>query len=1058
MKESKVSKLTTELTRFPVKDSYLSVVLTEVKNQIRQALRLRVWLRLLDSNRPFVKMLHFICCCLLVSVTLLNGASMIQSYHIETASPLANLNVPTSENSEDSPLEDINAIRGEPLTDTGLFRDPVDYYKCGPCRCYNVTTLTAIVAACGTVARTGIPQSLPKKTTHLDLSNNRYRVLAYQNISRYVNLVRLNLSSNIITTLDNKTDCSYLLTLLSLDLSSNKISKFLDGALQCTPRLHTLLLGNNHIATITNDTLSELQFLEILDLSYNNLTFIEYGAFDNTPSLKTLLLGHNAKLNYGKRVFNPRLFQPLTNLVTLSVERFEAVLQYPVVALSKLTNLTSLQLDGLPDGLSDVNLTTLRNLTTLKYGVDGFCRTQNIGKSFFEGFPFLRSVHIEKCRLKEFSPEAYDMNPLLEKLNYTDLSYPFDLLFSNLKSLQNSSLKVIIFDKITYGLKSIPCRALYGNHSSSLSGLRHLEELYLINNAISLVTKEFILGLPRSLKIFSVKGNMLNRVRSLLYLPTDKGFIFMPNLTTLIEGMQGVGDFYRVNPGSEPVEEYQRCRNRGETTGHVLALYSNHTSAEFPDDYDEEDLVDSSPSPKIHLRYYSASQSFHFGTRFMSGARKRKRYLYTTINLDLSNSYRTNWGSKTLKPWVEVADFSDNFCDSLTNHFLEPNNSLQTLFAKGNFLGQDIAEDEKGEKLTQFYGVTYLDLSGNHIQSIPYLFFKGLVCGRAIKLSQNKIVSLDIKLAHMTSLKFLDLSRNSISSISRRTMDDLDSLALRHDVFLDVTDNPFLCTCAGLELIGWLATTNVRLVSGDYIICLNEMGEKEDMGDISVRVRSLRRSCVPKALVLAVSLFTLAIVLIILSAVWVFKKRWWIIYIKNVYLAKLYGFKPTRGGAEDGYKFDAYLLYSPEDVKFVINEAVEELERKRGHRLCIEDRDMIAGTFVPCNIVSAVFNSRFTVPVFSPEFLMAEWTMYALHMSLMGRGQMKRDLVHLLCLRRAPDKDIPRELLKLLKDQHFIEYPPGECDSEVRKTFWDTISHTIGHGRGNAEINVEVDN
>lgn len=72
-------------------------------------------------------------------------------------------------------------------------------------------------------------------------------------------------------------------------------------------------------------------------------------------------------------------------------------------------------------------------------------------------------------------------------------------------------------------------------------------------------------------------------------------------------------------------------------------------------------------------------------------------------------------------------------------------------------------------------------------------------------------------------------------------------------------------------------------------------------------------------------------------------------------------------------QYDAFILYAKEDQEFV-NEIVDKMEGEYGLKLCLKDRDLIAGLPFEHQAVTELITSRcrFVVPIFSPNFLNSE--------------------------------------------------------------------------------------
>ncbi|XP_059143093.1 toll-like receptor 4 isoform X2 [Physella acuta] len=913
---------------------------------------------------------------------------------------------------------------------------PIDYFRCEPCKCHHLANLS-ISADCSTLALGTVPLGLPDRTTRLVLSSCDITAFKVTSLLEYKYLGYLDLSNNKMSRLSNTSNAIQCkVSVSALDLSSNKISTIDDGALWCFPQLTTLNLQQNELVYLGNRTLHGAASLRQLDLSYNRLHSLGLGVFDPVPQLRVLRLGHNNNFTYGYNRFHPRIFQPLQQLEVLYAQHLYPSNTYPLAALAVLTQLRELSLDGSDHSFVNTSLRHLDKLTSLLLGVDGLCSIKILSKSFFHDLPQLRSIHIEGCPLSNISEEAFDKNIDLEKINLTLINLSLGRIFQGLGGLKNASVRSLTLSKIRAGHMDA-CAYLSQQEAAGLRDMTHLEELYLENNGVSFLTHGFLRLLPTSIKVLSVSGNLLTHGRSLLATHKPKaGPELLPNLVSLREDMQDTVVYHGVAGAAAP----EQCSG---TSGGM--------GGEEDDRSDDSQFgLDVSANPQVNLptglQEYSAVHSFHFGSEAFSGGRKKRLKLGNLKILNISNTFFTQWGSKKLESRVQVADLSNNFCQSLSQTFLNVQNSLVTLLASGNYLGHDLAADIQGEKLSRGQKVKHLDLSNNRLQDLPEKVFQGLVSLQVLTLSYNDIHSINIRLAHMKHLLLLDLSRNSISWIGQRMRDDLDQIALNHSVSLDLSSNPLPCTCDGLDVLRWLAMTNVRILHRDYLYCLDQEKRQSYIGNASQKFHTLQKLCLSQKYIFVITSFTAAFLFFIFSSIVIFKKRWWLYYMRSVIIARVYGFRPRLEPAR--FKFDAYIVYSTADVSFVFGECLQELEVKRGHKLCLEDRDFLIGSFIPCNITSAISSSRLTVAVISRDFWEGEWTEYSVQMALVEHAQSKRKVLHLLTYKDVSAEDLPRELLKVYTANDFSEYPPADCNNDVKAAFWDSFSQTIGHQAG----------
>ena len=98
--------------------------------------------------------------------------------------------------------------------------------------------------------------------------------------------------------------------------------------------------------------------------------------------------------------------------------------------------------------------------------------------------------------------------------------------------------------------------------------------------------------------------------------------------------------------------------------------------------------------------------------------------------------------------------------------------------------------------------------------------------------------------------------------------------------------------------------------------------------------------------------------------------------------------------------------------------------------MCIDFEDFNAGSFIMENIADAIFSSRKTLAVLSPDFICSAWC--------------QRELMKALTRVRDRHRVIPVmyrscEVPLFLSDVTYLDW----CKEDVRETFWDQLIQTI---------------
>ncbi|KAM6948164.1 leucine-rich repeat and immunoglobulin-like domain-containing nogo receptor-interacting protein 3 isoform 1-T2 [Aplochiton taeniatus] len=207
-----------------------------------------------------------------------------------------------------------------------------------PPRCECSAQLRSVV--CQRRRLTAIPEGIPTETRLLDLSRNRLRWLETGDLAPYPRLEEVDLSENLIATLEPNTFANLqslkvlklrgnhlklvpmgafakLSNLTSLDLSENKMVILLDYTFQDLKSLKHLEVGDNDLVYISHKAFSGLLGLEELTIERCNLTSISGQTLSYLRSLVTLRLRH-----LGIAALEDQNFRKLSNLRGLEIDNW----------------------------------------------------------------------------------------------------------------------------------------------------------------------------------------------------------------------------------------------------------------------------------------------------------------------------------------------------------------------------------------------------------------------------------------------------------------------------------------------------------------------------------------------------------------------------------------------------------------------------------------------------------------------------------------------------------------------------------------------------------------
>ncbi|XP_054718797.1 toll-like receptor Tollo [Uloborus diversus] len=367
-----------------------------------------------------------------------------------------------------------------------------------------------------------IPGSLSslQKLNRLDLSRNNMPALAPSLLCSLPNLQHLNLSYNDFSEVvnlgfaaTNRTPCP--VHVQHLDLTNNRLKVLSDRGFSALRHLRTLYLQNNRISRAEDTALFGLGKLQILDISDNQLIALPPGFFKSSELLSELYLQNNTM-----SVLPPGLFSGLQKMLVLDLshnaltsqwmnsDTFADMTRLVVLDLSynKFSHLESatfrsqysLQILQLHHNelisIADNAFSSLYNLQTLVLSHNNLTY---IDALTFNGLQMLNVISLDFNSIQAIHSEAlknctnlFELNLNVNKL----IEVPKTIKFlQQLRSLDISNNRISVINNASY------------------QGLRHLYSLRLAGNSIGNLSKGVFLDLP-SIRILNLADNNVQAI------------------------------------------------------------------------------------------------------------------------------------------------------------------------------------------------------------------------------------------------------------------------------------------------------------------------------------------------------------------------------------------------------------------------------------------------------------------------------------------------------------------------------------------------------------------
>ncbi|KAI9587199.1 toll-like receptor Tollo [Glossina fuscipes] len=372
---------------------------------------------------------------------------------------------------------------------------------------------------------TSLPPELfseAKFVKNVYLKNNSINVLAPGLFSELADLLVLDLSANELNSQwVNSATFVGLKRLMSLDLSSNKISKLEanifralislqilkleenyidhipDGVFNDLTNLHTLILSNNRISTVGQSTFRGLYGILVLSLDYNRIAKIDTQAFKNCSSIQDLHLNGNK-------------------------------LQSVPDALSYVPLLKTLDMgENLIVTIENTSITVMENLYGLRLTENAI---DYIRRGVFDRMTSLQILNLSGNKIKGIEAGALHRNTQLQAIRL-DSNHLKNIagLFTDLPNLvwlniSDNRLEKFDYSHIPTGLQWLDVRA---NRITQLGNYFEIEnELSLTTfDASSNLLSEITAGsIPNSIEVLYLNDNLISKIQPYT-------FFKKPNLT-----------------------------------------------------------------------------------------------------------------------------------------------------------------------------------------------------------------------------------------------------------------------------------------------------------------------------------------------------------------------------------------------------------------------------------------------------------------------------------------------------------------------------------------------
>ncbi|XP_072022621.1 toll-like receptor 2 type-2 [Amphiura filiformis] len=867
-------------------------------------------------------------------------------------------------------------------------------------------------------------------------------------------------------------------SIISLDLSENKLNSIADGVFHRLGKLQHLDLSSNHISVLHDGAFIGLNELLTLDLSNNKLSFVSDKAFSTLNKLTFLDLAALLYVNALKPLSGSP-FQDLTSLQTLNLswQNVTSLSTSSLVGLEKLQILKMSFTDG-SDTITGTPLAQLSSLRELYITRNNIYDCDNLGNLFI-GLHNLQHLDISvggSCSDIMFCSSFNASHKCSKVIPLTFLAFRQASLSTSLPAFEVLSnltnLTLTVEDDI------YPAMEALNSLDSPLQNLT-LKLLISASQKVYLNSTTFASwgNWKASLQVFTLSAHIFSVEGAAFEWFIDLQVLNIGQLTYLTwSAFRGLRSLHEL--------KLEDARTDIFSSG-VLDIFSSYNSLTMLD------LSFGKLSGNFSIFWHrlcniSSLQYIDLSQNEFEGDDKTLHWACSlpnlkTLNMGYQKDVKISPDICQVATQLESLDVSANSVDFYQTNCTCPH-LVTLILTECNLLNPDAAEMHL-PVLHELYlnlissvdsgyevflnalktpNLKYLYMSSNGIVEIEFLgkFFSNLTY---LDLSDNYIRVME-KVSIWFGLEYLDLSYNRLTSISSlESLSNIRTLFLRGNfintipkAMLSQSNHPFMstldlrnirfqCDCNVEPFRNWIITDNVvqLLQSHGHYQCFSPDSAK---GFSITEIHLDCESHIGKYISISITCAIVLLLIIILTVHywWHIKYRFFLLFNRRrnqQYF--LVNDQERIDDDENGIpRYDAYVPYHEESADdWVHGELLPNIEQgEEPFRLFLRCRDMRIGRIKLVEISLHMQRSRKVLVILSPQFFEDNWCNKELELAHYRVLEENRNVMILIILEEIPDNRKTLLFRQLLCKVQCLKWPG---DGYGQYLFWRRLREEL---------------